>query len=97
MLRLRERFAFRLRADHVADLAQHLNARRQEMAITIDDRGKLFFENKCRSILPDLGWRFASSSASPYDTYLSQFMAGKRYSAPHAAFATAVLTRGQRC
>ena len=34
-----------LGSDHVADLAQHLNARRQEIAITIEDRGKLPFQS----------------------------------------------------
>jgi hypothetical protein len=43
MLRLGELFAFRLGSDHVADLSQRLNARRQEIAIILDDRGKLPF------------------------------------------------------
>ena len=40
-LRFRERFAFRFGSDHVANLAQHLNARREEIPITDDNRGKL--------------------------------------------------------
>jgi len=44
MLRLRERFAFRLWSDQVQDFSQHLNARREEVAITVYDRGKLPFE-----------------------------------------------------
>ena len=44
MLRLRERFAFRFGADHVANLSQRLNARRERVAIIIDDPPKLPFE-----------------------------------------------------
>src|SRR6266851_4416887 len=43
-LPLRAWFAFRLGSDHVADLAQHLNARREWVAIIIDDPPKLPFE-----------------------------------------------------
>jgi hypothetical protein len=45
MFRLGERFAFRFGADHVANLSQPLNARRQELAITVYDHGKLLFES----------------------------------------------------
>jgi hypothetical protein len=38
-LRLGERFAFRFGSDHVANLSQRLNARRERVAITLDDRG----------------------------------------------------------
>jgi hypothetical protein len=44
MLRLTERFALWLRSDHVANLSQHLNARRERVAIIIDDPAKLPFE-----------------------------------------------------
>ena len=44
-LRLGQRFAFRLRADHIADLVQHLSAQRERIAIIIDDPAKLLFEN----------------------------------------------------
>ena len=43
-LRLGERFAYRFGADHVANLSQHLNARRERVAIIIDDPPKLPFE-----------------------------------------------------
>jgi hypothetical protein len=43
-LRLGERFALRFGSDHVANLSQRLNARREEVTITIDDRRKLPFE-----------------------------------------------------
>jgi hypothetical protein len=43
--RLGERFAFRFGSDHVANLSQNLNARREEIASTVDDRGKLLFES----------------------------------------------------
>jgi hypothetical protein len=44
-LRLPERFAFRFGSDHVAHLAQHLNPRREEIPIIVDNRGKLPFES----------------------------------------------------
>jgi hypothetical protein len=43
-LRLGERFAFRFGADHVANLSQNLNARRERVPIIIDDPAKLRFE-----------------------------------------------------
>jgi hypothetical protein len=45
MLRFRERFAFRFGSDHVANLSQHLNARREWVAIIINDPAKLPFES----------------------------------------------------
>jgi hypothetical protein len=44
-LRLGERFAFRFGSDHVANLSQRLNARRERVPIIIDDPPKLPFEN----------------------------------------------------
>jgi hypothetical protein len=38
------RVSVRVGSDHVANLSQNLNARREEIAITVDDRGKLPFE-----------------------------------------------------
>ena len=43
-LRLGKRFPFPFGSNHVANPSQHLNPRRQEIAITIDDRGKLLYE-----------------------------------------------------
>jgi hypothetical protein len=43
-LRLEERFAFRLRSDHVANLSQVLNARRGKVAITVYNCRKLLHE-----------------------------------------------------
>jgi hypothetical protein len=43
-LRLRERFAFRFGSNHVANLSQRLNARRERVPIIIDDPAKLRFE-----------------------------------------------------
>jgi hypothetical protein len=44
MLRLGEGFAFRFGSDHVANLSQNLNARRERVPIIIDDPAKLRFE-----------------------------------------------------
>ena len=44
MLRFGERFAFGFGADHVANLSQHLNVRREWVAIIIDDPPKLRFQ-----------------------------------------------------
>jgi hypothetical protein len=54
---------FQFGSDRVADLAQHLNARREEVAITIDDLGKLpvqgggLFVGKFEVHASDIGWR----------------------------------------
>lgn len=45
MLQRAERLADRFGPDHSANLWQHLNARQQEVAITINDRAKLLFES----------------------------------------------------
>jgi hypothetical protein len=44
-LRLRERFALRFGSNHVANLSQHLNARRERVPIIINDPTKLPFES----------------------------------------------------
>jgi hypothetical protein len=40
-----ERFAFRFGSDHVANFSQHLNPRRERVAIIIDDPPKFPFES----------------------------------------------------